>query len=956
MYSGGTAAGAAATVPAGRAGRQTVLAERQTVLAEAARLADLARHGAGRLLVITGSSGIGRSALLDAVAAPEVSWGMTVRRAACAPDESGHPHAVARQLSGPGPEFGPDQDGRAPWELLRETAVRRPLLLLVDDVQHADRESADWLRQLARRLHRLPVLLVVTERRDPGPTDLLPPFGAGLPATVLQSRRLAPLSRAGSAELLAGRLGRPVSESLAEECHRATGGLPLLLTALTCPESRPLGAALGPVPTGAFREAVGHWLAGVGEPAATTARTMAELSGTRTGTVTLADLVAAQLAPPVRPYQPYGPAVPDHAGGAGHPELPDHSGWLPDWVQSLRALGLLLPGPADALPEFAHPWLPAALLAGWSDQRRAELHRSAATLLYGRGEPDGVVAEQLMRTEVCGAEWAADVLIGTARQAQREGGREYAVRLLRRALREPLSQCRRGTVLVELGCLEVTLGPPESVNGTRHLAEAVRLHQSDEAVFEAANALGVALAGRGETAAALDVLEDLAERFADRADLAHAVHAATALIASHDGDSWIQVVEGVRRIEARSATGVAPAAYGLLTEFDATSGRLSAAEVSRRVVELTAQPQDSFSASYLTASAATLAQWADRLDLADRLVAEGLTAHRGAKLHPAYQCLLSVRAESRVMRGQFTLLLQELAAASDQRGVLSLGNAHLTSQAVIALAETGHPVQARQLVAAGFEDSPPSGPSSWEMNELVYARGLLHLADGRVTEALADLLDCGRRQLERQVLSPIVTPWRSAAADCHLLLGQVGPAAELAAEELRLARVWDTPRTVGRALRVHGAATGGRQGLATVQEAVQLLRADGLDVELIPALTTLGRLLGGSGQRAAAREALREAVSRAERIGAVRLRGVAADLLLASGAKPDRQRQTGAGALTAGEQRVCRLAVEGNSNPEIAELLHLALRTVETHLTNSFRKLGIRRRAELAGVLEAPEG
>ncbi|MFI5527920.1 LuxR C-terminal-related transcriptional regulator [Kitasatospora sp. NPDC051853] len=933
MYSGGTAVGVMGPAEAG-------LTERQAVLAEAARLADLARHGTGTLLLLTGPSGIGRSALLDAVADPAVSWGMTVRRAACAPDEAGHPYAVARQLSGTGPEFVPDEEGRTPWELLREAAVRRPLLFLVDDVQHADPASASWLRQLVRRLHQLPVLLVVTERREAGPADRRPPFGTGLPAGVVQTRRLAPLSPAGTAALLSARLERTVPDRLAQECHRATAGLPLLLTALTCPDGRPVGGELGPVPTGAFREAVGHWLDRVGEPSATAARTLAQLSGTRTGSVGLADLVAAQ---------------PGWATGPGDPEGADLGSWLPDWLRGLQVLGLLRPGHGDALPEFAHPWLSAALLAGWSDQRRAELHRGVATLLYGRGEPDGLVAEQLLRTEVCGAEWAADVLIGTARQAQRDGDREYAVRLLRRALREPLSQCRRGSVLVELGCLEVALGPPESVNGTRHLAEAVRLHRSDEAVFEAANALGVALAGRGETAAALDVLEDLAERFADRSDLAHAVHAATAMIASHDGDSWLQVVDGVRRIEARSATGVAPAAYGLLTEFDATSGRLSAAEVSRRVVELTAQPMDSFSASYLTASTATLAQWADRLDLADRLVAEGLTAHRGAKLHPAYQCLLSVRAESRMMRGQFSLMLQELAAASDQRGVLTLGNAHLTSQAVIALCETGHPVQARQLVAAGFEDSPPSGPSSWEMNELVYARGMLRLADGRPEEALADLLDCGRRQLERQVLSPIVTPWRSAAADCHLLLGQVGPAAELAAEELRLARVWDTPRTVGRALRVLGAATGGRQGLATVQESVRMLRADGLDVELIPALTALGRLLGGSGQRAAAREALREAVSRAERIGAVRLRTVAADLLLASGARPDRQRQTGAGALTAGEQRVCRLAVEGNSNPEIAELLHLALRTVETHLTNSFRKLGIKRRAELAGVLEQPQ-
>ncbi len=107
-----------------------------------------------------------------------------------------------------------------------------------------------------------------------------------------------------------------------------------------------------------------------------------------------------------------------------------------------------------------------------------------------------------------------------------------------------------------------------------------------------------------------------------------------------------------------------------------------------------------------------------------------------------------------------------------------------------------------------------------------------------------------------------------------------------------------------------------------------------------------------AGRRAAARRTLREAATRAERLGAVRLRSAAEDLLQESGARLTKDRHTGAPALTSSEQRICRLAVAGHSNAEIAALLHLAVRTVETHLTNSFRKLGIRRRAELAGRFE----
>ncbi|GAA1177385.1 hypothetical protein GCM10009664_50060 [Kitasatospora gansuensis] len=914
----------AAGACAGPDGFGPELLERRSVLDEAARLADHARHGRGSLLLLTGPTGVGRSALLDALARSEAAQLMTVLRANCAADEAGHPYAAARQLAGPGIEFGPGPDGAAPWEVLREHAIRRPLLLLVDDVQDADTPSRCWLSQLGRRLERLPVLAVVTERRQPGRAGRAPRFGQDLPAGTVHPHRIGPLTRGGVAELLSTRLGGPAPDDLVDDCLRATGGTPLLLHALLHALLTELGGPghpLGDTPGGAFQDAVGHWLRAAGEPVTAAARILAQLSGHPTGGADLPTLAA------------------------------DGTGRVTEWLHGLRAHGMLQDGSAGRLDEFAHPWLRTAVLADWSQQRRADVHHRLATLLYDRGESEDLIADHLLHTEVCGAEWAADVLIGAARTAQRAGRTTRAVQLFRRALREPLTGHRRGTVLLELGCQEVTLGPPESVTGTRHLAQAVRLHQSDEAVFEAANALGSALAGRGETAAALEVMEDLAERFADHPELARAVHAAAALIASHDGASWLQVVEGLRRIEARTPDGLAPGALGMLTEYDATSGALSAAETADRIEQLTTRTPDTFSRSYVNATAATLAQWADLLPLADGLVADGLAAHRGTPLHPAYQCLLSVRAESRMMRGQYALLLAELNSAENHLGVLALNNSHLTSQAVLALLETGRFAEARQLATAAVAETPGVSEGSWEWNELLYARGLLELATGRPAEALADLQECGRRQAERHVVSPIVTPWRSAAADCHLLLGQPGAAAELATEELRLARIWGTPRTVGRALRALGAATGGRQGLTTAGEAVELLRADGLEAELIPALLGLGRLQLRDARRAAARDTLREAVTVAERTGALRLVAVGTELLLESGARPVKQRHTGAQALTDSEQRVCRLAAEGNSNPEIAELLHLALRTVETHLTNSFRKLGIRRRAEIAARL-----
>jgi DNA-binding NarL/FixJ family response regulator len=49
---------------------------------------------------------------------------------------------------------------------------------------------------------------------------------------------------------------------------------------------------------------------------------------------------------------------------------------------------------------------------------------------------------------------------------------------------------------------------------------------------------------------------------------------------------------------------------------------------------------------------------------------------------------------------------------------------------------------------------------------------------------------------------------------------------------------------------------------------------------------------------------------------------------------------------------VATLAAQGYSNREIAEQLYVTRRTVETHLTHAFQKLGISSRAELAAALQ----
>jgi DNA-binding CsgD family transcriptional regulator len=61
-----------------------------------------------------------------------------------------------------------------------------------------------------------------------------------------------------------------------------------------------------------------------------------------------------------------------------------------------------------------------------------------------------------------------------------------------------------------------------------------------------------------------------------------------------------------------------------------------------------------------------------------------------------------------------------------------------------------------------------------------------------------------------------------------------------------------------------------------------------------------------------------------------------------------RTRQDG---LTPAEQRVAALVAAGRTNREVAAALFVGERTVETHLTHVYAKLGIRSRTELARTL-----
>jgi DNA-binding NarL/FixJ family response regulator len=152
-------------------------------------------------------------------------------------------------------------------------------------------------------------------------------------------------------------------------------------------------------------------------------------------------------------------------------------------------------------------------------------------------------------------------------------------------------------------------------------------------------------------------------------------------------------------------------------------------------------------------------------------------------------------------------------------------------------------------------------------------------------------------------------------------------------------------------LRTLGTLEQGDSGMALLNEAVEVLRGSSARLEHAYALVAQGAALRRAGRRATAREPLREALDLAYGCGATVLAARAHDELVAAGARPRRDPTESRSTLTASELRVAHLAAEGKTNREIAQALFLTEKTIETHLRNVFRKLGIGSRSQIARAL-----
>ncbi|MET9632591.1 LuxR C-terminal-related transcriptional regulator [Lentzea sp. NPDC006480] len=221
------------------------------------------------------------------------------------------------------------------------------------------------------------------------------------------------------------------------------------------------------------------------------------------------------------------------------------------------------------------------------------------------------------------------------------------------------------------------------------------------------------------------------------------------------------------------------------------------------------------------------------------------------------------------------------------------------------------------------------------------ARAADEVAAGDVRGGLRGLTHAGRQLDQLGWRNVVLFPWRTTAARLHQQLGDITAAMNLAEEEHERAVEWGAPAGVGRTLRVLGGLTEGTAGVDLLHAAVDALSSSADRLELARAHLALGLRLREKHERAGT-EHLRRCLD---------IAGECGDERLARQARSHLRGEVRRAELTRTERRVVALAVAGQSNQEIAHTLSVSTRAVEKHLTNSYRKLGIRFRAELAGAL-----
>ncbi|MGP3983985.1 AAA family ATPase [Streptomyces sp. KR80] len=924
----------------------TGLFDREKEIAAIEELLSDATDGAGRLAVVRGGAGAGKTALLDAAVSQARRSGFTVLMArgslaerdlwfglASRLFDGALPHAMQPELafltatqeevdarpSGAEPSLA---ELRALHRALAAIAADSPVLVAIDDLQWVDPQSLRWLSTLPQRIEQAGIAVIATVcNGEPCSDAAVLDDVLAVSATEL---RPADLSLSAATDLFERALVATPDTSFVTACMQATGGNPMLLSALAVAATEPAAAPTADAVPALIDDAVSRLascvnarLRRISPHALAIARTVAVL-GTQASPTRVTDIVGI-----------------DGIVAA-------------ETAMALCRVGLLrISGQTVA---FAHPLLRRIVVREAPYTALQAVHAKAARLLHTAGAPEASVAAQLIATPPLAEPWVPAVLRSAAGAALGSGHPDTAITCLRRALAEPLSQEERRTVLLDLGLAEAQ---GDVVAAIRHLTEAADLYEEREQPFQLTSGLTTLLDLTGRHRPALDLINAKADTTSFDTALR------TVELRFRDETTAAAAAEQLEGLAESAPEGTAD--HGRLLSLLAMRETWAGQSLSRALElarqALVATPAASETAEPFLRSVLVLAQAGAPEEAYEQVNA--LVRH--AERRRRRLCLAAARSVRSVVERQFGRLP---AAAEDARQALELlltcgttrrtgASVEFLARLVEVLVDLGNYDEAEGLI----EVSELTGevPRTWAGTALLLARGRLRVATGDPADGIGDLLKASTLLRAWNVANPAVAPWRSRVATALLAMGDETSARQHAAEEVESARRWGAPEPIAFALRAQAAADRGPQELAVLEESTAVLERSSSRLERARCLTEYGTALNRARQTVEARRALRTALDLAEESGASKLALLARLELSASGGRRAKPRRTGIDGLTAAELRTATLAATGKTNRELAEILFVQRRTVEIHLTNTYRKLGINGRSELAAVLRHSE-
>jgi DNA-binding CsgD family transcriptional regulator/tetratricopeptide (TPR) repeat protein len=793
------------------------------------------------------------------------------------------------------------------------------LVILVDDFQWLDAESAQISLCVARRLVDEPLAMVFAVRVEPD----VPMHDTGLPTLSLTGLTTEECAR------LATAMNVTVSPQKLASVVGSTGGNPLAVV-----------EGLRMASTGGWTE--GSW---------------AGLEGTS---------LHHSLE---RTWGRLFDQLPEDARTALFVVGADQDAGGRHSMQALKSLGLSLAslGPAERLGLVAssadairlrHPLLRSVVLTHTPLAARVAGYRALADIAddYSR-------SWYLAAAAIGPDESVATALVAAAGEARQRNGLRASARTLHRAAELTANPSVRAERLLQAAHDAHLAG--DSRSAITWCEQALGYCDDPSFAVDVQRVAGGALTWMGEPKRALELMTAAAARARPNDPvrtaeiLAEAIGPALLQGQVHLVCNLAEEVESIWEQSPKAAAAATPTAFAMVAEAFSLAGDIDRADpYLRRTTDFPSSPTMMADLQGAAFHAQSLG-WAERYSKAHYHLTTLLQAARRLASPTILAFTLGISAEVGWWTGQWAAAYADATEAvqwateNGQPGLLGYGLSMLAR--IEAARGEREACQARvdqvrrEVEARGVGCMPVYNYA---------ALGLAALGGGDLSDAAANLQQAWDLSSRQGMQNPNVVP----------LAGDLAEALARVEENDRCTPIlrWLDERARATGLAYPRAVGCRAQGiLATDPDEAQRLFAEslaGLDkvgpiaFEQARTLLCSGEAMRRNRRSVAAREPLHEALILFESLGARPWAARARAELAASGVKDQRVMYSADGPtrleeLSPQELQVARIAGRGQNNLEVAAALFVSRKTVEAHLTRVYRKLGIRSRTELARIL-----